>query len=50
LYALVRNGCRFALPVFTLNCVPETLTLVLAATSVRFGRDRSCEYAKRPRK
>ena len=40
----------FGLPVFTLNWVPETVTLVLAATSVRFGRDRSREYAKRIRK
>src|SRR6185437_3547439 len=35
------------LPVLTLNCVPETVTAVLAATSVRFGRDMSREDAKR---
>src|ERR1700722_1415390 len=48
-YALARNGRIFGLPVFTLNCVPETVTLVLAATSVRFGLERSLEYAKRVR-
>src|SRR5690242_9472898 len=49
-YALERNGRMFGLPVFTLNCVPETVTLVLAATSVRFGRERSREAPKRTRR